>query len=290
MTDEIRLRPAVPQDLGRVVFVESQATPGLRYLARVFDSFLNDQEGELSVAEVNGRLVGCGKFTVQPDGSAWLESLRVLPDYQGLGVGKRFYQRFLETARRKKITTMRMYTNIANEASKGLAERFGFQKVATYRGAWLDLQDSPNGSDSTAFRVVRNPPQATELLMPHYQQWTGFVVMNRTFYPLTPDLCVTWAAEGKVYEDRTGGSVIAFGARFMPEQALHIALAHGDMEHWLTFARQRAAELGVRRIQCMYPPSYEDMEIFLLGEGFHLDDYDCIVMEVDDCCDGEALA
>ncbi len=283
MADEISLRPAVQQDLDQVVFVESQATPSLRYLARVFDLFLNDQEGEFSVAEVNGQLVGCGKFTVQADGSAWLEALRVLPDYQGLGVGKHFYQRFFETASSKKITTMRMYTNISNATSKGLAERFGFQRVATYRGASLDLEDQPSVSDSIAFEMVRSPQRATELLMPHHQLWTGFVVMNRTFYPLTPDLCVTWAAEGKVYEDQIDGTVIALGARFMPEQALHIAFAHGDMEHWLTFARQRAMELGVRRIQCMYPPSHEAMETFLLGKGFRLDDYDCIVMEVVDC-------
>ena len=283
MADEMRLRPAVQQDLDQVVFVESQATPSLRYLARVFDLFLNDQEGEFSVAEVNGQLVGCGKFTVQADGSAWLEALRVLPDYQGLGVGKRFYQRFFEAAGSKKITTMRMYTNISNATSKGLAERFGFQRVATYRGASLDLKGQPSVSDPIAFEMVRSPQRATELLMPHHQQWTGFVVMNRTFYSLTPDLCVTWAAEGKVYEDQIDGSVIALGARFMPEQALHIAFAHGDMEHWLTFARQRAMELGVRRIQCMYPPSHEAMETFLLGKGFRLDDYDCIVMEVVDC-------
>lgn len=280
MVNGIRLRRVQPQDLEQVVFIESQATPGLRYLGSVFDLFLNDHEGEFSVAEVNGRLVGCGKFTVLPDGSAWLESLRVLPDYQGLGVGKCFYRRFFEVARQKEIDTMRMYTSIGNRASKGLAERFGFTKAATYRGAWQILN---KGNQKTSirggFHRVTVPQRGCRLLMPHSQRWTGFVVMNRTFYPVTPELCSAWAADGNLYEDRLSGSVIALGARFMPEHSLHIAFAHGDMDRLLAFARQRAVEIGARRLQSMYPPNNDDLESFLLAEGFQLDEYDCIVME-----------
>ena len=75
------------------------------------------------------------KLTVLPDGSAWLEALRVAPFAQGKGVGKQFYQHFFTVARERGIPSMRMYTGVRNAVSKGLAERFGFRLAATYRGA-----------------------------------------------------------------------------------------------------------------------------------------------------------
>ena len=84
------------------------------------------QTCEFLIAEINGQAVGIANFSVLPDRSAWLETLRVIPEFQGQGVGKRFYERFFEIARQKKIKTMRMYTGLTNHASKGLAERYGF--------------------------------------------------------------------------------------------------------------------------------------------------------------------
>lgn len=273
------LRKARIEDKERILEVEAKSTPGLRYLGRVFELFVNDNVGELIVAELHGVIVACGKFTVVPDGSAWLEALRVTPECQGLGLGKLFYQRFFELAREKGITTMRMYTNIGNKASKGLAERFGFRLAGTFRGMW-ELCDSHQGELLAAsFVAVTDPERATELLMP-YAAESGFVIMNRTFYALTPELCASWAQEGKVYTDAATQSVVLVGARFMPEQALHIALLGGSMESGLAFARQRASELHVEKLQCMFTPSNHALQEYLLKQGFTRDSYDCIVMEV----------
>jgi len=279
VTEEITLRRAVPRDREAVARVESQATPNLSYLPQVFDLFLNDLQGDFSVAEVGGRVVACAKFTVLPDGSAWLEALRVLPDYQGLGIGKRFYRNFFAIAEDSGISTLRMYTNIANEKSKGLAERFGFQWVATYRGAQIPTAEISGTADSTGFQPVTDPRRAADLLMPHCEEWTGFLVMNRTFFPFVPATCARWATEGKIYEDPGTGDVIVLGARFMPKQALHIAFAEGEPARWLHFARRVARASDIERIQCMYPPRRADVEAFLLGKGFRPDAYDCIVME-----------
>ncbi|MCJ7622744.1 MAG: GNAT family N-acetyltransferase, partial [Anaerolineaceae bacterium] len=105
---EIVVRRARNDDREQVFEVESKSTPRLSYVPKVFDMFLSDETGEFLVAEVNECLVACGKFTVVPDGSAWLETLRVIPEYQGLGIGKRFYERFFEIARQKGVPKMRM--------------------------------------------------------------------------------------------------------------------------------------------------------------------------------------
>ena len=153
------LRKALVEDKERILEVEAKSTPGLRYLGRVFDLFVNDNVGELIVAELNGVIVACGKFTVVPDGSAWLEALRVIPECQGLGLGKLFYQRFFELASEKGITTMRMYTNIGNKASKGLAERFGFRLAGTFRGMWESCNSHQGEPSAASFEPVADPQQ-----------------------------------------------------------------------------------------------------------------------------------
>ena len=84
---EITIRQARPEDRDRVIWVESKSTPGLRYVAQVWDLFLNDAAGDWSVVELDGEVVACGKYTVLPDASAWLETLRVIPERQRLGIG-----------------------------------------------------------------------------------------------------------------------------------------------------------------------------------------------------------
>lgn len=276
---QITVRKATPQDRIAVELVESQSTPNLRYLPAVYEEFVNDTEGDFTVAEVDGEVVGCGKLTVLPDGSIWLEALRVMRAHQGKGIGKAFYARFFEVAERKGIKTMRMYTGVRNQVSKGLAERNGFRLAGTYCGAWKTVGAS-FGDSSTRFQSVTDPERAVSLLLPLKDKWSGFVVMNRTFYELTPALCRAWAKEGKVFEDKASDSAVALGARFMPEQAVHLAAFKGDPDLCLSFAERLAADRGAGRLQCMFSPSASDIRDVLTAHGFQSDASDYIVMQV----------
>ncbi len=274
----ITLRRARATDREQILEVEARAIRTVRYIAEVFGQWVADDEGHLSVAEIDGELAGVGKFTVMPDRSAWLEALRVDPEAQGRGIGKRFYELFLSAARHKRIKTLRMYTGVKNAVSKGLAERFGFRLAATYRGAWLPVSVGP-AQPVTQFIEVTDPDRATALVMPHAERWTGFMVMNRTFMAINPATCAALAAEGKVYEHQPSGSVIVLGARFMPQQGLHVALFTGDEDACLAFACRQAAEQRVPKLQVMFPPTAERIQAMLLTKGFQLEESDCIVME-----------
>ena len=274
------LRKARVEDKARVLQVEAKSTPNLRYLGAVFEHWVHDQVGELLVAELDGEMVGVGKLTQVPDDSAWLEALRVIPEAQGRGIGKRFYERFFEIAHAQQIPAMRMYTGVRNTVSKGLAERFGFHLAATYRGVWRAVDAVGKDRPVNGFIQVTDPVRATELLMLFEEQWTGFLVMNRTFYALSPALCTAWASEGKVYYDANSDSVIVLGARFQADLALNIACLGGDVEKCLAFAEQQARELAVPRVQCMFPPTAAVIEQAMLSHGYQVELSDCIVMEV----------
>jgi len=274
---EIVLRKARPGDLDEVVWVESLSTPNLSYIPHVWDMFLGDEEGDWTVAEIDGEVIGCGKYTLLPDGSVWLETLRVVPQRQGLGVGKRLYEHWLRLSREKGVKTMRMYTGVRNVVSKGLATRYGLRVAETFRGTLMETP--PETGAEHGFSQIRDPEQATELLMRHRKAWGGWLVMNRTFYRLSPELCAHLAERGMVYTDTVTGSVVAVGARFMPRHGLHIGLFAGDAEACLGFAAHKAAEGGVERLHCLFPSHVPGVEDALTGFGFRLEPADFLVME-----------
>ena len=176
------LRRAVPGDREKAIEVESKSTPNLSYVLDVFEMFISDEEGEFSVAEMDGEVVGCGKYTVLPDGSVWLETLRVIPERQGMGVGKKFYERWLERARLQERRTMRMYTGVMNVVSKGLAERYGLSLAETFRGASLPCDADSGKGTAGGFKLVKDPDRAASLLMPLSCEWRGFQCCKRTIH------------------------------------------------------------------------------------------------------------
>ncbi len=276
---DIQIRKARRDDLPGILRVEGKSTPGLRYLGSVFEEFFADKLGELSVAEAGGEIVGVAKFTVLPDRTAWLEALRVPPEFQGKGIGKKFYERFFELANARKIKVMRMYTNIGNTTSKGLAERFGFVLAGTFRGFSLPLPAELTVTGGDGFLPITDAARGAELLSAERQAHQGFVIMNRTFYEVTPALGAVWAKEGKLFEEPQTGSLLAVGARFMPEASLHIAVMSGDKASGLCFARWLAGTRRVPKIQFMIPATDAATEAILSDQGFVPDSYDCIVME-----------
>lgn len=286
----ITIRPARPADREPLIIVEAGATPNLSYVGHVFEMFLTDPQGEFCIAEVeNGtevdnqakvkkNVVACGKFTLLPDGSAWLETIRVLPGYQGRGIGKRFYERFFEVADAQNVTTLRMYTGTRNVVSKGLAERFGFQVAEKFQGAWRSAFDAPN-RPLPEFRQVTEPNQVSELLLTQADQWGGYLVMNRTFYKVTPELCVYLVKNGQVYYAPKDGRILVAGARFMPEAALHIGHFDGSIDNILPYAVQLARAAKSDRLSCLFPSSKIDIQQSLLACGFQLEPSEFLVME-----------
>jgi GNAT superfamily N-acetyltransferase len=275
---EITIRKAGPEDRDRVIWVESKSTPGLRYVAQVWDLFLNDATGDWSVVELDGEVVACGKYTVLPDGSVWLETLRVIPERQRLGIGKRLYEHWLDLARRQGVPAVRMYTGLTNRASKGLAERFGLQVAGLFKESRRPCPETvPAGVPE--FTLVRDGDEAASLLMPHGDAWSGFLVMNRTYYAFTPALCRYLAERGMVYAQAGSGSVVVLGARFMPEDALHIGVLAGDLRACLDFAAATCRERRASRLNVQLPPAAVETHEVLTQCGFQTQAADFIVME-----------
>lgn len=276
----ILVRRAISEDRKDAVFVEGQATPGLHYLDHVYEEWLVDPEGVLLVAELEDRLVGVGKYSKMPDGSAWLETLRVLPDHQGKGVGKAFYREFLSLAEVRGANVLGMYTTPDNYASKGLAEINGFTFAGEFRGSFLDIKpDDEYKIELNEFKTITSPEEALRLIERDAELWGGYGIMNRTFLRLSRDLISYWTSKGFIYHHKISDSTIIIGARFMPEKAVHIAFMSGDIDYLIRFAIWRSKVSKVYRLQCMYPEGQSYLSGKLQELGFTPEPYSCIVME-----------
>ena len=276
---DILVRRALSEDREDAVFVEGQATPGLHYLDHVYEEWLVDPEGVLLVAELEDRLVGVGKYSKMPDGSAWLETLRVLPEYQGKGVGKEFYKEFLNLAEERGVKRLGMYTTPDNFASKGLAEINGFTFTGEFRGSFLDIVSAEINIESDSFEIITSPDKAWRLIERDIALWSGYGIMNRTFLRLSKELVSFWASKGFINRHIGSDSIIILGARFMPEKAVHIAYMSGDIDCLIRFAIWKSRLSKVYRLQCMYPEGQSYLSEKLQGLGFTPEPYSCIVME-----------
>ena len=152
---ELVVRTVTRPELDKAVEVEEKAMKGSGYLRDVSELFLSDEVGPLLGAYKDGEeLVGIAKYTVLADHTAWLETLRVAPEYQRQGVGRRLYEEFQKLSREKGVESMAMYTGLKNIPSYSLARVFGLDTAGRYREYQLDLAGVEMPADAGDFRPV----------------------------------------------------------------------------------------------------------------------------------------
>jgi putative acetyltransferase len=128
-----RLRPAeVPAVLAMVesVFKEyglwEQHRCGLDDLRQAPDSYAR-RGGEFLVAEINGRVVGCGGLMPLKRGTAEVRRMYLLPKARGKGLGATLLRRLISAARRGKFSRLVLETSPRYQDAIALYLRNGFE-------------------------------------------------------------------------------------------------------------------------------------------------------------------
>ena len=163
---EMHSRKGTLADIERLVEIEESAVSGGYYLYDnrhfYFDGILN--KGEMVVAlNEEEHPVGIGQYSILPDGSGWLECLRVEKQWQSQGAGKAIYRRYMALAEETNAPSVAMFTGRKNLASKGLAEKHGFHLAAAYMGYDLALPGAVK-EIVTGFHLVVDEEEAVKLL------------------------------------------------------------------------------------------------------------------------------
>jgi len=125
-------RPALRKDTDEVLELSSHIWEGGDYLPTVWEEWLNDPEGMLGVAEMDGRVVGTFKLTKFTAQEWYLEGLRVHPDFQERGIASHIHDYVLETWRRMGKGVLRLTTGSYNIKVHKMCERTGFKRIAEF--------------------------------------------------------------------------------------------------------------------------------------------------------------
>src|SRR5215472_4217694 len=89
--DKIRLgiRPAIPSDKATVLKFCQHTWRGGNYIPEVWDDWMKERNGRLLVATARNVPIGIAHAYLQTRSDAWMEGVRVNPDYRGHGVAGR---------------------------------------------------------------------------------------------------------------------------------------------------------------------------------------------------------
>lgn len=257
------------RELDEAVRVEEAAMKGNTYLRDVAEEFFSDQEGAMLGGYVDGVLAGIAKYTILPDHTAWLETLRVHPDYQRRGVGRKFYEEFVRLSKEKNVPSMAMYTGLKNIPSYSLARLFDLDTAGRYREFQLDLKEFKKEIKEAGHFVPVNEGKACEILHKIEEKYEHFLIFNRTFMHANDEVFSAMAREGKVLCDAKSKSVLVFGNRFLGKRSVQIAMMAGEYETCMNYAVEEGRKRGVPQVVAMAPLADEALGQVLTKYGFH---------------------
>jgi ribosomal protein S18 acetylase RimI-like enzyme len=102
------------------------------YIPLVWERWLTEAEGKLLVTTVSGQPVALGHVVMAAPGEAFLEGLRVDPDYRQVGLATAMTRRLLGETSQLGVNVVRLATLASNTTMCRLAAHLGFRKVASF--------------------------------------------------------------------------------------------------------------------------------------------------------------
>lgn len=260
----MKIRKATLSDLERMLEIEESAIPGYGYLFENKDFYFDgiQNKGEMILALKDNLPVGMGQYSVLPDGSGWLEILRVHKDFQHQGAGHAIYRRYMELAELTDAPAVAMFTGRKNIASKTLAEKNGFQ-LATAHMEYVKILEGMTECEHS-FHLVTDALEAQKLL--DDASWGPFMGLNRTYFHMNLPL-YKWLTEKKmVYSD--GQSTLVLGCRMLKHRGYYIGYMSGDLRKCIQFACMKTKQENLSKLTVSFLPERTDIIDALHQEGF----------------------
>ena len=277
-------RKATMDDVPRLGEIERGTLPrfnGYTYECRHLFIEQKGQRGEMTIVrpadtpDEPSSYVGIGQFSVMPDGSGWMECLRILPEYQRKGAGLAIYKRYMQLAEEFDVPHVGMFTDNGNVASKALAERHGFRLKAAYDEYTLPLETA-DVKMPAGFKQVTDRETVAKALDAHGGMGEH-IVFNRTYLHYGPAIYDWLIDKGMVWSD--GDDLLVLGARMLEERGWFMAFWQGDTDRCLAFAAAKTKEAGLPALGVNFPSEREDLKAYFEAKGFR-PVYSTIVMEL----------
>lgn len=231
MAEKYIYKIADANDLEFTDEIEKEALPIIdpyyRNNIKIFDEEI---DGDLIMVYEGDYAVGMGRYSIHPDGTMWLETVRVRPDYQEKGIGTGIYEKYLEAAKEKSIKTIRLYTESFNEKSMALTKKMGYTIIQKYD--YYSLKSEDNQADTNGFELENDIDKVMNII--NQNPWTDMICINNVFYEVNEDN-LKWFIDMEMIYTKDD-SLMIVGARHNRDSVAYIGYMAGDIEDCINSA------------------------------------------------------
>ncbi len=207
MTDGICIRRALASDFDDVLELTRDVWEGTDYVPYVWSDWLADARGYFHVALLDNHLAGLQHIDLQPDGTAWLEGIRVATTARAQGIGRALLDHGVEWARNLGSPAVRLASYSGNEASNRMAESAGLHLIHSF-GLWSAPVAKSGNSAPVRLAGPWEADGVMRCISSHLDSTDGtiFYTEGWTAYSLTPQRLAALLSQHAVAV--TGGGVI----------------------------------------------------------------------------------
>lgn len=257
-----RFRKVSEADKERVLEISSKIWEGTDFIKYVFDDWVKDTEGEFTLGEKDGVVVGFAKYTRHSDSEVWLEGIRVDEGYANQGFGKAITQYYISRAKAEGADIIRLSAYVGSKESIKIVEGLSFKKDGCFTTGYkqLDVNAAKPAGAKTVVNIM-STATAWDLLTRGnaYYMSNGYVSYGWTFKKLTYELADRLVKEKRIYgvlRDGKVSSVMALTEDSHMDGGLNIGFIDGDMgsmKELMDFAELQAYNLGMSYYEIMAP-------------------------------------
>lgn len=129
---KVKVREAKDSDKEPLMQFITQMWGGQDYIPSVWDKWMEDKNGRIFVAEVNGKAIGMNHIKLLRDGSGWLEGARIHPDFRGRGIANMLGEMAIRFAAERGVNIFRLTTRSTNEPAIRQVTKIGFEELSRY--------------------------------------------------------------------------------------------------------------------------------------------------------------
>lgn len=150
----VRIRELRDSDMPVVLAIERQVFPEDAWSDQMFASELAQPETRYYiVAEANGVIAGYAGLSAA-GGQADVQTIAVLAEWQGMGIGRALLSELIATARARGCREVFLDVRVDNKRAQRLYRRTGFTEIGVRRGYY-----QPSGTDALVMRLPIPSPR-----------------------------------------------------------------------------------------------------------------------------------
>lgn len=249
------------------------------YIEYVWDEWLHDLQGAMFVATVDEQPVGLAHMRMVSANEAWLEGMRVDPDFRHRGLSRALSEAMMTEAMNRGATTARLATESTNIASITLAEHGHMRRI----GSFALHNAEPVTTPSKRQYGMDAPQMATEADLDHIIDFLnassnfpltgGMYYHSFIGYAITGALLAQKIAAQQVYIlrrwQRLDGLAIAEPRHGRQGAQLSIGYIDGTTESISMIAyalRTRVVEMGLESVNAYVPDLMMIRDAFIGAE------------------------